>query len=1069
MLQPKSATTTVPIILPSDQLVTTKLGATSLSALAQSVKDAQGDNPFRRVVVIVDHRGVAGAVRHWLGTQGTINVTVQTGERLASELAGPFLRSGEGEAGRNLRPLTPLDEGQAVRRVVDRWLDTVALRLSPVGRERVYAEVAAAFREKEQRPDSEDTDPEMGAVSFDLPRLYGDFREKLKQEGFYTRYEMPRMAAEVLAKRPEHGEDLAVIYYLPRHANAGELELMQAHLRRNRCRVIIGLSGDPKADGPVNELLGDLDGELSDPDFANPLEQAVAAGGVSVAISPDPVEEVRTVVRRIAAMADETPFHRIAVIHRLETPYASLVRQELDFAGIPFSGVPRRTLADTPAGRLLLGTLSLAAGLDTGIDRETLLNLVGSAPVRFPPFSSDSGPKRQRAALVPATHWVSLAREARAKGSVEQWKERLDAYARQQAQRQRERWGDQGADDPASAMRRPDIDALIAFLTELESRLNLFHSPSTTWDSVSDALHELVRDYLVVGESEEDDHDRILRLLEEMRSLATWNSSFDLDVLRNAVVDGLGSLVSDRGNPVGSGVYVGPPAGIVGTDYSLVFVVGMVEGQFPPPPRVSAVSEWLDTGNRANIQRALERYEFLGAVAAAGEVVLSYPAAGADRRTAYPSRWLLEAANLVHQATLPGSARLTSDNMASDGGSKPWLSVTQSREDGLRRLSTTSAGGSSNSAAADLSDYNLIHLLTRSQRELSSHPAIAGSDRLVRSLSAREARLGSTLTQWDGLVGDGNPRVASIGTPDRPVSASALETWATCPYRFFLSRVLGLYGQPSPEDDEISALDRGTLVHRILERFVNEGKSTEADLLRLAEEEFATAEAAGFTGYRLLWEMEKETIREALSVFFTADQTWLGSTPDESRAEVAFDAVDVEVEGLGTVRFRGMIDRMDVLGDEVRVRDFKTGRPSPYISGPTTQTAYTVANGRALQLPVYTAAARQIHPDADIRASYSFPLSDDPTREGRPYTERDGLEQFHLTLRRILGMARAGTFPATPDSEGEYNSCRFCDFNRLCPTRRRQIWERKGRLDPAVRRFNALGGRAAIADNDDAD
>ena len=220
-------------------------------------------------------------------------------------------------------------------------------------------------------------------------------------------------------------------------------------------------------------------------------------------------------------------------------------------------------------------------------------------------------------------------------------------------------------------MRRPDIDALIAFLTELESRLNLFRSPSTTWDAASDALHDLVRDYLVVDGGEEDDHDRILRLLDEMKSLATWNSSFNPDVLRNAVSDGLRSPVSDRGKPVGSGVYVGPPAGIVGTEYSLVFAVGMVEGQFPPPPRVSAVSEWLDTGNRASTQRALERYDFLGALAAAGEVVLSYPAAGADRRAAYPSRWLLEAANLLHQATLPGSARLTSDNLAVDGGSKP--------------------------------------------------------------------------------------------------------------------------------------------------------------------------------------------------------------------------------------------------------------------------------------------------------------------------------------------------------------------------------------------------------------
>ncbi len=418
MSPPKSPTTAIPSALPSDQIVITELGAASLSVLEEAVKDAQADNPFARVVVIVDHHGVAGAVRHWLGSQGTINVTVQTGERLASELAGPFLRSEQGQDGQARRPLTPLDEGQAVRRVVDRWLDTVALRLSPVGRERLYAEVAAAFREKEQWPDTEAADPDESAVSFDLPRLYGDFRRLLDREGFYTRYDIPRMAAKALAERPNHGDDLAVICYLPRHANAGELELMQAHLRRNRCRVIIGRSGDYEADGPVKDLLCDLDRESADTEFANPMEQAVASGGVSVAIAPGPVEEVRTMVRRIAAIADDMPFHRIAVIHRLETPYASLVRQEFDFAGIPFSGVSRRTLADTPGGRLLLGFLGLAAGLNDGIDRETLLNLVGSAPVRFPPSPSDSGQRRRRAALVPATHWISLTREARANGPV---------------------------------------------------------------------------------------------------------------------------------------------------------------------------------------------------------------------------------------------------------------------------------------------------------------------------------------------------------------------------------------------------------------------------------------------------------------------------------------------------------------------------------------------------------------------------------------------------------------------------------------------------------------------------
>ena len=1056
-----------------EQIVIARLGAPSLSALAQCVKDAQADNPFARVVVMVDHHGVAGAVRHWLGAQGTINVTVQTGERLAAELARPLLGSDEDDASQSLRPLTPLDESQAVRRVVDRWLDTVALQLSPAGRQRLYSEVATAFQERERRSDADGAGPEPGTVSFDLPRLYDDFRELLDQEGFYTRYEIPRMAAEALAERRPHSDELSVIYYLPRHPEAGELRLMQALLSRDRCWVIIGLSGDAEADRPAEDLLDRLGNELGNTGDVNPLEQAVAASSVSVVVVPDPSEEVRTVVRRIAAMADATPFHRVAVVHRLETPYASLVRQELDFAGIPFSGIPRRTLADTPAGRLLLGTLGLAAGLSDGIDREALLDLVGSTPVRFPPTSSGSGRQWQQTALVPATHWTNLTREARANGPLKQWKERLDAYALRQALRRWERSGESAAADAGDVngnepdVRRLDIDALVSFLAGLGSRLSLLHSPSTTWDSAADTLRALVRDYLGTNEGEEDDYDRILRLVDELGSLSTWNDAYNLDVLRDAVGNGLRSPVSDRGNPVGSGVYVGPPSGIVGAKYRMVFAVGMVEGQFPPPPRVSAVSEWLDDGERARIQRALERYEFLGVLAAADEVVLSYPAAGADRRAAYPSRWLLETANLLHHAASPGGARLASDNLAADADSKSWLTVVKSREEGLRRLASSLASGNE-AVPADASDYNLAHMLLHPRHQLASHPAIGKLDRLVQALAARQARLGPTLTRWDGLVEDGHPRVVAIGTPDRPVSASALETWATCPYRFFLGRVLGLYGQPARDDEEMSSLDRGTLVHRILERFVNEGKITEDELLQLAEEEFAATEAAGLTGYRLLWEMEKESIRAALSVFFAADGKWLGGAPDESRAEMTFDAVDMDVEGLGTVRFRGMIDRLDVLGNEVRVRDFKTGWLVPYASGPTTQTAYTVANGRALQLPVYVAAARLRYPEADIRASYCFPLSDDPAQEHRPYTESEGLDQFHISLRRILGMARAGTFPATPDGDDEYSSCRFCDFNRLCPTRRRQIWERKGRLDPAVRCFNALGGQAAIAGNDDA-
>ena len=573
-----------------------------------------------------------------------------------------------------------------------------------------------------------------------------------------------------------------------------------------------------------------------------------------------------------------------------------------------------------------------------------------------------------------------------------------------------------------------------------------------------------MEEYLLRVERDEDDYGRVADLLDGLPNLANWDAAYCLASLREAVNEGLQSPVSDRGRPVGSGVYVGQPAGIVGARYDAVFAVGMVEGQFPPAYRASSVDEWLRDGSAGEIQRALERYEFLGVVAAADRLILSYPVAGTDRRGAYPSRWLLEAANLLHLGGAHATDRLTSENLVADASNKPWLNVVQSRESGLRQLAVGASGTSEEAIApTDAADYNLARLLPVDRRALASHRAWSGELRMARALEARRSRQGATLSVWDGLVDGSVSRIADIGAPSRPVSPSALEMWATCPYRYFLSRVLGLAAPPGPEDEvEMSALDRGSLVHRVLEEFVKQDRESEMELLELADIAFREAEEQGITGYPLLWEMEKEAIREGLSAFHAADATWLGDAVSESRAEVPFNAVDVEVDGLGTLRFRGKIDRLDVVGNEVRVRDFKTGRPDSYTSGPTTRSAYTVANGRALQLPVYVAAAQQMHPDVDIRGSYCFPLSDNPAREGRPYTASEGSAEFHATLRKIIGTARSGVFPATPDGEGEYSICRYCDFNRLCPTRRRQIWERKGRQDPAVRQFNALGGRAAI-------
>ena len=1051
----------------SDSYITiVPMGPAALSSLVQAVADAQASDPFARVVVITDHRDVAQSVRHRLGASGTVNVTVQTGRHLAKELSDPLGRQ-----------LPRLLETQAVRHVAE--ADAKRMGFDAAGCRRFYRSLATAFREMAERPDvaAEAATGEPDDMSRLAERLYGDYRTEVGAKGFYLPSELPHMAVAALNDHWGKGREPAVIYYLPRRLSVGDTELARALLARSKCRVIAGLVGDEGADSPVLELMELLGGQEAAsanlPDV-DPLRQRAEADSLFIVVAPDPEEEVRSVLRSI--VADDKPFHRTAVIYRQDNPYSSLLRQELDFAGIPYSGVDHRRLADTPAGRLLQGLTDLAAELNGPggtIDRERLIEWFTSTPVRWPrePRAGDDAPRSMTA---PAAAWANLARNARASGTVENWRGRLSAYLAQMGPQAEAVHGD-GDDNPFMRRLRRQVAELREFVERLAAALsNLRTASDVGWDSASQGLETLLVTYrwVVAGESEEDLR-RVNELVGGLGSLSEWGIDYSTEALREAIREGLQSPVSERGRQVGSGVYVGPPTGIAGADYDVVYILGMVERQFPPRPRRNP---WL-AQNQPELDRvaSLERYDFMAAVAAAKDAVLSWPSATAERSAAYPSRWLIEAANRRHKQS-GATGRLTYENLVDNADVKPWLTYVRSREANLRGLSG-SAG-----EPADAADYNLMHLVAGARDALRRHPSLASNPRMTAALDARDARDGSALSPWDGRVELDIPGVAAIGTREYPVSPSALETWATCPHKFFLSRVLRLSALPGEEEEDMSALERGVLVHRILERFVKERKQTDADLLELAEEEFVIAEQRGVTGYPLLWDLAKEDIRASLRSFATREAEWLAGVVTEAGAEEGFGPgtdigeVSVSVDDLGEVWFRGKIDRIDVVGDEVRVRDFKTGKPEPYFDGARGRRATrTLTNGRALQLPVYAAAARRKYPDnaVDVRASYCFPLAENNTHGVALYTETNQKE-FSATLVAIVDGARRGIFPATPetagDSDQERGNCTYCEFNRLCPVRRRQVWERKGLSDSdTVLPFNSLGGNAAIGADDDAD
>ena len=228
-----------------------------------------------------------------------------------------------------------------------------------------------------------------------------------------------------------------------------------------------------------------------------------------------------------------------------------------------------------------------------------------------------------------------------------------------------------------------------------------------------------------------------------------------------------------------------------------------------------------------------------------------------------------------------------------------------------------------------------------------------------------------------GVLESSVPLVPSPATGE-VVSATRLEGWSTCPFRYFLASVLRIPVEEEPERLlELSPLERGTLVHAVLEKFVAEElarpESERApagapwppeSMLRMQEivaDLAADAEARGLTGKAVLWLLHREEIESEVMQFLLVDSEWRmydGAVPESVEFPFGFEgtaAVEITVPSGAVVRFRGRADRIDRRPDGTRVvLDYKTGRQPAVPEGMEGDPVW--AGGR-LQLPLYAEAS----------------------------------------------------------------------------------------------------------------
>ncbi len=253
----------------------------------------------------------------------------------------------------------------------------------------------------------------------------------------------------------------------------------------------------------------------------------------------------------------------------------------------------------------------------------------------------------------------------------------------------------------------------------------------------------------------------------------------------------------------------------------------------------------------------------------------------------------------------------------------------------------------------------------------------------------------------------------------RRYSPTAYQTLLDCPYRFFVTSVLGIR-ELDEADEALDKSDYGNVVHRILKTFHDGDPPAERDaaLARLGElsgAEFAALPAWTAAAWRSKW----NTIQPA---YVDAWLEWSGQGWRYQSGEAAF-SIRHDVAGLGEVTLHGRVDRVDSRidpsGGEARaVIDYKTGAAQGLkrkLKDPA----------EAVQLPFYAWLA-------EAAAAY-LPINETPVAP----LELDGETDVDAISRRLLDLLEAIAAGAALPANGVDAACTYCESRGLC---RKGMW-----------------------------
>lgn len=779
--------------------------------------------------------------------------------------------------------------------------------------------------------------------------------------------------------------------------------------------------------------------------------------------SPGESRECAELARGIVdAARDGVPFDRMAILLRAPDNYRATLEEVLHRAGVP-AYFARGVRRPQPAGRALLALLRCA---EQGLSARAFAEYLSLGEVPRPdadvpvPSTDPRHPLREatqatsevepppEAAFIAPRKWERWIVDAAVVGGVDRWRRRLAGLARGWLQTE----GTLEPDDPRREHLRRDreqLQALRDFALPLIEQLDALPE-SATWGQWLPLLSELARRALGQPEA-------VVGALSELSPLSPVGP-VGLREVRHVLERRLGEgLLGSAGWGEGQ-VFVGAVDDARGRSFERVFVPGLAERVFPQkviedPVLPDAVRRALGEELPVNESRVqLERLQLHLAVGASrGKLVLSYPSLDPERgRPRVPSFYGLE---VLRAATggVPDLDVLLKASSRGEASRMGWPAPADSQR------------------AIDQAEFDLSMLGQWLKAEPGqAHGAaryLLDNEVLAQALRARAMRWAPTWSSADGLVARGGKKPVGLAerSPEaRALSATALQHFASCPYRFYLYAVQGLDQREDPAGaDQMDPRQRGELVHRAqratLESLRQSGQlPVTHDNLSLAREHLDEQLQQLGEQAREQWAPSIERVFDDNLATIRADlRVWLERMADQrawvpSHFELAFgvrrsEEVDLDsrqepVALSAGLSLRGAIDLV-----ERRVGQGKTIlRATDHKTGKVPEQPGRLRGGRTLQPALYALALEQLFPDVQVeggRLYYctrrgGFEVQDVPLDPGT----RAGVQQLADTLKAHFAQ---GFFPAAPMED---TTCARCAYQAVCGP---YEWERVAGKDPA--------------------